>query len=75
MEKILVKDNVIPLTLDECRVNIGKKTHKTTLRPFKSGRQTNTIKDVMMHPKLNIPCYTFNEDESYVEARRCVINN
>ncbi len=60
--------------------NIGKQTHKTSKRgaqpnPFKSGNKTNTIKGVIEHPILKIPAYTFEEDESYVECRRCIIIN
>ena len=70
------------ITLEEARLNIGKKVSKTspvrtsgrlTPKPFKSGSKFNTVKDVIMHPILNIPAYTFEEDESYVECRRCVV--
>jgi hypothetical protein len=40
---------------------------------FKSGLYENTIKGVINHPVLNVPAYTFVEDESYVECRRCEI--
>lgn len=63
--------------------NIGQKTHKTSVikkdnnpsesKPFKSGFKVNTIKGVINHPILNIPAYTFEEDDSYVECRRCII--
>lgn len=59
--------------------NIGKKTRKTSYKPglepkpFKSGFKTNTIKDVIEHPQLKIPAYTFEEDESYVDCRKCII--
>jgi hypothetical protein len=58
--------------------NIGMKTHKTSKegtvpKPFKSGLKTNTIKGVIEHPELKIPAYTFEEDDSYVECRRCVV--
>ncbi len=63
--------------------NIGQKTHKSSgkktdlnppePKPFKSGFKVNTIKGVINHPQLNIPAYTFEEDDSYVECRRCVI--
>lgn len=65
--------------------NIGEKVTKTSLcekpkRPykrkkFKSGSLVNTIKGVVIHPELGIPAYTFEEDESYVECRRCKILN
>jgi len=53
--------------------NIGKQCRKKckTMKPFKSGFKVNTIKGVIMHPILNIPGYTFVEDESFVECRRC----
>ena len=62
--------------------NIGKKVTKKREnksgeprqpKPFKSGLQTNTIKGVIEHPQLNIPAYTFEEDDSYVECRRCYL--
>lgn len=59
--------------------NIGKKVSKTTFakgkspKPFKSGFLINTVKDVVNHPQLNIPAYTFIEDESYVECCRCEV--
>lgn len=40
-------------------------------KKFKSGLLVNTVKDVIDHPVLNIPAYTFEEDDSYVECRRC----
>jgi len=60
--------------------NIGKQVTKKRTnkhgeprqpKPFKSGLQANTVKGVVEHPVLKIPAYTFEEDESYVECRRC----
>lgn len=75
--------------IDELLSNVGKKVAKsskkslsyTTARnrsfkspkPFKSGLKINTIKGVIEHPILHIPAYTFVEDDSYVECRRCKI--
>ncbi len=75
------KDSVNPLDIvskDVFIVNIGKKTKKTSVNnrepnPFKSGFKINTIKGVIDHPQLNVPAYTFEEDESYEECRRCII--
>ena len=50
-----------------------KKINKHKPKPFKSGSKINTIKGVINHPILNIPAYTFEEDDSYVECRRCQI--
>lgn len=77
----MAKDSINPLdkvSNDVFIVNIGNKTKKTSMnnrepKPFKSGLKINTIKDVINHPQLNVPAYTFEEDESYVECRRCII--
>jgi hypothetical protein len=59
--------------------NIGRQVCKTTLRnhgnpkPFRSGNKVNTVKGVIMHPTMDIPAYTFVEDDSYVECRRCFV--
>lgn len=50
-----------------------KNIKKYKIKPFKSGFKTNTIKGVIPHPILNIPSYTFEEDDSCVECRRCKI--
>ena len=66
----------VAYTKEECEKNIGKrctKKNNTKKRPFKSGFKTNTISGVINHPILNIPAYTFVEDDSYVECRRCEI--
>lgn len=49
------------------RVDDGKYSSK----PFKSGLKENTVKGVIEHPILGIPAFTFVEDESCVECRRC----
>lgn len=68
--------------MEEYKNNIGKKVCKCSIsqknntdKPFKSGKKTNTINGVIIHPILNIPAYTFEEDDSYVECRRCKILN
>jgi hypothetical protein len=61
-------------TFENAQENIGKKVSKLRSgNPFKSGLLINTVKGVIDHPQLNIPAYTFEEDESYVECRRCYI--
>ena len=70
------------ITYEEALNNIGKQVVKCHVRvkrnrphrkKFKSGLYENTIKDVILHPILNIPAYTFVEDSSCVECRRCKI--
>lgn len=52
--------------------NIGKKVTKKSGKPFKSGEKINTIKGITQHPVLKDEmAYTFEEDDSYVEIRRC----
>lgn len=53
----------------------GKRKKLRQPKPFKSRSKVNTIKGVITHPELGIPAYTFEEDESYVECRRCKILN
>lgn len=56
--------------------NIGKQVHKDgSGKPFKSGLKVNTVKAVIDHPILDVPAYTFEEDDSYVECRRCDVLN
>jgi hypothetical protein len=62
-------------TIEDFLPYIGAKVSKVKEsrepKPFKSGSKINTVKGVIMHPILNIPAFTFEEDESYVECRRC----
>ena len=60
--------------------NIGRQvtkghisTGESNRKKFKSGLYINTIMGVINHPILNIPAYTFEEDDSYVECRRCFL--
>ena len=59
-------------TIEDYIPYIGKKCRKKDSRckPFKSKLKVNTVKGVINHPILNIPAYTFIEDDSYVECRR-----
>ena len=50
---------------------IGKKVCKESGKPFKSGLKENTVKEIIEHPTLKIPAFTFVEDESFVECRQC----
>ena len=67
--------------MNEYIENIGKSCIKTSKegtvpKPFKSGFKTNTIKGVIEHPILvGQFAYTFEEDDSFVEVRRCVLSN
>lgn len=68
------------MSLDIWSKWIGQKVRKTSgqsnqlsPKPFKSGRKINTVKGIVNHPKLNIPAFTFWEDDSVVECRRCLL--
>ena len=51
---------------------IGKLVCKPK-KPFKSGNRYNTVTGIVNHPILNIPAFTFLEDDSIVECRKCTI--
>jgi hypothetical protein len=51
---------------------IGKKVEKVSGKPFKSTYKLNTVKDVFKHPETGYLCFTFEQDESYVECFRCI---
>lgn len=51
---------------------IGTFVVKTSRKPFKSKLKQNTVKGYMIHPLTGKDCYTFIEDDSYVECFRCV---
>jgi hypothetical protein len=44
-------------------------------KSFKNGDKINTVKDIINHPILNIPAFTFIESEGYVECRRIKFYN
>ena len=44
-------------------------------KPFKSGLKMNIVKGIIDHPILHIPAFTFQDDDSYVECRRCQLMN
>lgn len=54
-------------------IKLSKKGNWIVPKPFKSRQLINTIKGVIDHPILHIPAFTFEEDESFVECRRCTI--
>lgn len=56
-----------------CKCSIGKRIPNN--KTFKSGLIINTVKGITTHPTLKIPAYTFEEDDSYVECRRCDVVN
>ena len=63
----------ITYTDDELQSMIGKIVTKTTKKPFKSGNDNNTVRDIIVHPILGCPVFTFIDDDSYVECRRCKV--
>ena len=73
------------ITYEDALQNIGKRVKKFSLtslkhngehkKKFKSDLYVNTVKGVIIHPILYVPAYTFIEDDSYVECRRCEVVN
>lgn len=51
---------------------IGKKVYKPSGKPFKSGKKVNTVFAVINHPILNVPAFTFEEDDSFVGCHQCL---
>ena len=57
---------------------IGKRVSKSKPngkepKPFKSGFKINTVKGIIDHPILNVPAFTFEEDDSYVKCSTCFL--
>jgi hypothetical protein len=53
---------------------IGRFVAKTkSNKPFKSGSYINCIAGIINHPILNIPAFTFIDDDSYVECIKCFL--
>ena len=61
------------LPIEEFFANIGKRVEKYSGNPFKSSFKINTVKDVIINEELGgVACYTFVEDDTWVECFRCV---
>jgi hypothetical protein len=54
---------------------VGLRVEKKTGKPFKSTFKIGTVKGTCWHPVTGHLCFTFEEDESYVEARCCQLTN
>jgi hypothetical protein len=52
---------------------VSKKHGRNQPKPFKSGLKINTVRGVVIHDILGVPAFIFEEDDSYVECRRCKI--
>lgn len=72
MDKITFPYQIKLIQKAEKLLPVGSKVRKKSNKPFKSGEKINTIKGYTIHPKLLVHCYTFEEDNSYVEIRRCI---
>lgn len=48
-----------------------KTTSKFEPKPFKSGNKINTVRGVLYHPLTKNLCFTFFEDNTFVECFRC----
>jgi hypothetical protein len=53
---------------------VSKTRGKRESKKFKSGSKFNTVTGVINHPILNVPAFTFAEDDSFVECRRCFLH-
>lgn len=50
---------------------IGKKVVKDSGKPFQSKNKINTVKSVVFHPQRFVLAFSFEEDNSLVECRKC----
>lgn len=50
---------------------IGQQVVKRSGKPFKSGAKIGTVKGLTVHPTTQRACFTFEEDDTYVECGRC----
>jgi len=70
-EKILKYKAMVGMRV--CKTS--KSNNKTTPKPFKSGFRVNTIKAAdFLHPVSGNLCFTFVEDDSYVQCYQCRIS-
>lgn len=51
----------------------GAQVRKKSNKPFKSALKIVTVNGFIDHPKTGRLCYTFLEDDSYVECIKCII--
>ncbi len=53
---------------------IGRRVSKTSWKPFASGNTINTVKSIVQHKHLpDELAFQFEEDDSQVECRRCIL--
>jgi hypothetical protein len=48
-----------------------KTTSKCSSKPFKSGFQFNTVKSITISPYTQNLAFTFEEDDSIVDCKKC----
>lgn len=65
--------NLVRLLEEQAEIHIepGNKVKKVSNKPFKSGKQINTVKDFTINPNTGKIALTFEEDESIVDAYIC----
>ncbi len=52
---------------------IGLQVYKTSKKPFKSKNVYNTVNGVTINPHTNLAAFTFDDDDSIVDAHICNI--
>jgi len=57
--------------IDEDLSLIGKKIFKKSCQPFKSRLRYATVKGFVVHDITQEISFTFEEDETFVECKRC----
>lgn len=52
---------------------VGQKISKIDNSVFRSGLKRNTIRYIITHPITGKPAFQFDEDNSCVEAHKCIL--
>ncbi len=61
------------VNVDQASSYIGKRVAKKSNRPFQSGSKINTVKGVTVNPHTSKTAFSFEEDESVVDAHICSV--
>jgi hypothetical protein len=54
------------------KIKLGDKVQKKSRKPFKSGKKINTVKHITTNPYSNRTAFSFDEDDSIVDAYQCI---
>ncbi len=73
-EKVLTKEGRVRPAfgpIKDLDGDIGQQVYKTSGKPFKSKEKYNTVSGITTNPHTGRQAFTFEEDESVVDAHQC----